>query len=257
MGVPQMKKLLARTILRWQLPRFSSDSHPFNLLLGNAIELQRGSLTDDAFRVCLEEFYRKIDLDSIKRDIEFPKKVARLDRPGGYKTDVAALDTGGVAPTPPGRFDLWGRRFSLLRRIGIRSDVLILRRGETVPPHGHHRVVSGFYVLEGRIAIRHYDRIRSSEENVHVRKVLDTELGPGGFTTNSEAFHNIHWLQGLAEKSFLFRVTVTDTPTKVVGDLNRTDSRLYIDPTAEPDPTGMIIAPFISEAEAKRLLISK
>jgi len=249
-----MKQILARAVLRWQLPRLLRDHHPFNRLMGHAIELQSGHVTDEAFRVQLEGFYRQIDLDAIKLDIDLSSKAARLDRPGGYKTDISAIGPLPAAAAKGSRFDLWRRRFGLLRRIGIRSDVIILRRDERIPPHGHHRVVSGFCVLEGQVAIRHYDRVGQVDNGLLVRKVLDTTLEPAGFTTNSESFHNIHWLQGLAEKSFLFRVTVVDIPSPVRHD-GATDSRLYIDPTGAPDSTGIVTAPFISESQAKQLVI--
>lgn len=250
-----MKRLLAKGFLRWYLPRFLRDPHPFNQLMGHAIELQLGRTTDDAFRLQLEAFFRQIDLGAIKRDIELAGKVSKLDRPGGYKTDLSAIGPESASAPNVSRFDLWRRRFGLLRHIGVRSDVLILRRDERIPPHGHHRVVSGFFVLEGMVAIRHYDRIGDATGGLLVRKVLDTEMGPAGFTTNSENFQNIHWLQGLAEKSYLFRVTVVDTPSPTPHRKDTTDSRLYIDPTGEPDSTGLITAPFVSEADAKRLVI--
>lgn len=247
-----MKKTLAKLVLRRYLKRLLADPHPFNRLMGNAVQLQLGRMGDDQFRKALESFYRSIDVDSIRQDIDFPRKAARLDKPGGYKTDIASI--GGATALKSHRFDLWGRRFGLLRHLGVRSDVLILRQGERIPPHGHRRVVSGFYVLEGRVAIRHYNRVGQADNGLLVRKALDTVLGPAGFTTNSEGFHDIHWLQGIADKSFLFRVTVVDTPSPGAKPAP-TDSRLYIDPTGEPDATGVISAPYISEAEAKQLVI--
>jgi hypothetical protein len=251
-----MRQFLARSILRGQLRRLSSDSHPFNRLMADAIQLQLGRLGDDAFRQRLDAFYQSLDIESIKRDLDLPVKAARLDKPGGYKTDISAIGPKPNSQSKPGRFDFWARRFGLLRHIGVRSDVLILRQDERIPPHGHHRVVSGFYVLQGEVAIRHYDRVKELENGLLVRKVLDTTLGPGGYTTNSESFHNIHWLQGLADKSFLFRVTVVDTPSANVPRDDHSNPRLYIDPTGEPDSSGIVTAPFISEAQAKSLTIA-
>ena len=247
-----MKTFIAKTILRRQLQRLLRDPHPFNQLMGEAVRLQSGQMSDEEFRKRLDAFYAALDPQTIKQDLDLPAKAKRLDRPGGYKTDISSI---GPALQKPGRFDFWARRFALLRHIGVRCDVLILRHGERIPPHGHHRVVSGFYVLDGSVAIRHYDRAGETDTGLLVRKVLDTTLGPGGFTTNSESYHNIHWLQGLAEKSFLFRVTVVDTPAPQGTRVEHSDSRLYIDPTGTPDASGLIHAPFVSEAQAKQLMI--
>jgi hypothetical protein len=250
-----MKKILARLILRWYLPRFLNDTHGFSRLLGHAVELQLGRIADEEFRQLLDDFYKELDPASIKRDIDFKAKLKRLDIPGGYKVDISALPGHEASTRKSGRFDFWGRRFGLLRHLGIRSDLLILRKGQQVPPHGHFRVVSGFYVLEGSVAIRHYDRIREEGDKLLVRKVLDTELGPGGFTTNSEHYHNIHWLQGIADQSYLFRVTVTNTPTQTFGGTLGSKSRVYVDPTGEPDSSQIIAASYIGEDAAKHLFI--
>lgn len=251
-----MKRFVARAVLRWNLSRFLRDPNGFNRLMGHALELQLGRTTDEKFRLRLDEYYRKLEPEPLKHDIDFDTKVKQLDRPGGYKIDILAIDGPTNPKSPPGRFDLWRRRFGLLRRLGIRSDLLILRNGEVIPPHGHCRVVSGFYLLEGRVAVRHYDRVKEVGDKLLVRKVLDTDLGPGGFTTNSEFFQNIHWLQGLADRSYLFRVTVTDTPTLAWAGANRaTNSRLYLDPTGEADDSAIIQAPYVTEEFAKRLLI--
>jgi hypothetical protein len=114
-------------------------------------------------------------------------------------------------------------------------------------------VVSGFYLLEGQVAIRHYDRVEEFAQHVVVRKVIDATLDPGGYTTNSEFHHNIHWLLGLAPVSYLFRFTVTDVPVSRFSSAEREGSRIYVDPTAPPDASGLIPAPYITEEAAKRV----
>src|SRR5439155_16763172 len=136
-------------------------------------------------------------------------------------------------------------------------DVLILRQGEQVPPHGHHRVVSGFYLLEGRVACRHYDRVREAKGLLVVREALDAVLESGGHTTNSEFHHNIHWLLGLAPASYLFRFTVTGVPVRRFSLPERDGERIYVDPTAAPDPDGLIPAPYISIQAARKVLFSR
>src|SRR5207247_725562 len=114
--------------------------------------------------------------------------------------------------------------------------------------------VSGFYVLGGRVAIRHFDRVQEQGPLVWVRKVLDAELDPGEFATNSEFYHNIHWLYGLAPVSFLFRVTVTGTPTPTFGSAgDAANERIYLDPSGPPNAEGLIAAPYIDHAAATKV----
>lgn len=248
-----LKKEIAKFLIRRQLKRLQADSVPMNRLLGKAALLQFRQLSEEEFRGYLDNFYAGLDADACKREIDLTGKAQRLDRALGYKTDVMGLQSDASGRLPHGRLDFWARRFALLRHLGIRSDVLIVRAGEQIPPHGHSQVVSGFYVLQGQIAIRHYDRIRELPEHVVLRKVVDTVLGPGGYTTNSEYHHNIHWLLGVAPVSYLFRFTVTDVPVQRFSSGQHRGSRIYVDPTAPPDDSGLIRAPYITEKEAKRV----
>jgi hypothetical protein len=248
-----LKRQVVNTLVRLQLSRLLRDSNPFNRLLGRAALLQFGRISEDTFREDLDAFYAQMDAATCARDIDLSGKGARLSRPGGYKTDIVGLAGDPSSSCSPGRFDFWARRFRLLRHLGIRSDVLIVRAGDQIPPHGHSRVVSGFYVMEGEVAIRHYDRVEEFPEHVLLRKTIDTQLSPGGFTTNSEYHHNIHWLLGIAPVSYLFRFTVTDVPVKPFGGSVREGSRIYVDPTVPPEPSGLIRAPFISDQDAKKV----
>jgi hypothetical protein len=247
------KRQVVNSLVHLQLPRLLRDANPFNRLLGRAALLQFGKVSEDEFREDLDRFYAQMDAVACARDIDLAGKAARLNRPGGYKTDILGIAGDPSGSPSPGRFDLWARRFRLLRHLGIRSDVLIVRAGEQIPPHGHSRVVSGFYVMEGEVAIRHYDRVEEFPKHVLLRKVIDTQLGPGGFTTNSEYHHNIHWLLGITPVSYLFRFTVTDVPVKPFGGAARSDSRVYVDPTVPPEPSGLIRAPLISDQDAKKV----
>lgn len=248
-----MKKQLARLILRWQMGRMARDANPFNRLLGKAVRLQLGQSTEGQFRQELDAFYAELDRHAVMEDIGFTAKAAQLNRPNGYKVGILGLRDDFPDGTYRKGFRLWARRFGLLHHLGVRSDVLILRRGEQIPPHGHYRVVSGFYVLEGEVAARHFDRVREEGDRVWLRKSLDAALGPGGFTTNSEYHQNIHWLWGIAEVSYLFRFTVSGTPTPTFGGAGRADERVYVDPTGTPSADGLILAPYISAQEAKAL----
>ncbi|HJT78958.1 MAG TPA: hypothetical protein VJ739_17305 [Gemmataceae bacterium] len=248
-----VKRQAARVALRWQLPALLRHPGRLNALLGQAVRLQLGRIGEEEFRRQLDDFYGGLERDGLMEEIEFERRVKELDRPGGYKSRITRLreDAAGDGRNAPGPF--WGRRFALLHHLGVRLDVLALPRGEQIPPHGHYRVVSGFYVLGGEVAVRHYDRVREEGQVLLVRQALDAVLAPGGYTTNSEYHHNIHWLYGLSPRSYLFRVTVSGTPTTTFGSAGRTDERVYVDPTAAPDAEGLIAARYVSEAEAAGL----
>ncbi len=249
-----MNRLLPGLAVRALLPRLAGHPDAFHRLLASAARLQLGRRTgDEEFRRELAEFYQTADRTALMRAVGLDAKRAVLDRPGGYK--VAVTGWGGDPPGRPRRWSLWDRRFGLLGRLGIRADVLVLRRGAQIPPHGHHRVVSGFYLLEGEVAVRHYDRVREVENGVVVRQTLDAVLGPGEFTANSERYHNVHWLAGRAAASYLFRLTVAGTRVNPFGTAVGASERVYLDPTGPTDSNGLIVAPYVSETAAKALVI--
>ncbi|HEY3934602.1 MAG TPA: hypothetical protein VGL65_08280 [Gemmatimonadales bacterium] len=246
-----LKRHAARFLLRILAPRMVRDSSPYNRIWGHAIVLQLGALDEEAFRRELDAFYAQLDPEECAATVNLAAKATALERPGGYKADVLTL--AGHAPVPPGRLDFWARRFGLARQLSIRADVIIVRAGDQIPPHGHSQVVSGFYVLTGRVAVRHYDRVEERDDHVLLRKSIDTEMGPGGYTTNSEYHQNIHWLLGIAPVSYLFRFTVTDVPVKRFSVSEHDHSRAYVDPTGAPDPSGLIRAPYVSEQAARAI----
>jgi hypothetical protein len=235
------------------LRRFDASESALDRLLGQAVRLQIGAGADEDFRKALEEFYERADPRQVAGAVRFAELRPGLDRPKGYKVGVTRLAGDGRAGGLRRRLSAWHRRFGLLQHLAIRCDVLILREGEQVPPHGHNRVVSGFYLLEGRVACRHYDRVREAEGRLFVREAFDAVLESGGHTTNSEFHHYIHWLLGLAPASYLFRVTVADTPTLAFGNAQAAHERVYVDPTGPADAEGLIQAPYVTEEAAKRL----
>ena len=97
------------------MKRLLADPNPFNRLLGQAAILQLGRTAEAGFRAELEAFYAQLDPVSCKEEIGLESKIAELSRPGGYKADIVSLRPDRACS---GRFDLWGRRFALLRHLG-------------------------------------------------------------------------------------------------------------------------------------------
>jgi hypothetical protein len=248
-----LKRPISKQLLRGMLPRLDGSAAALDRLLGQAVRLQLGAVGDEDFRHALEAFYDGADPQQLARAVRFDELRSRLDRPKGYKAAITRLAEDQACRGWHGRLSPWHRRFGLLQHLAVRCDVLILREGEQVPPHGHHRVVSGFYLLEGCVACRHYDRVREAEGRLVVRQTFDAILESGGHTTNSEYHHNIHWLRGLAPASYLFRVTVANTPTVAFGGEKSTHERVYVDPTGPADAEGLIWASYVTEEAAKRL----
>jgi hypothetical protein len=167
-------------------------------LFADAVRMQLGRLPPELFRERLDHFFATADQNQLLDNIELEDRKRQLQVPGGYKINIHYLRGDARPGTLKNRFSLWSRRFGLLRLLGIRSDIIILRAGEQIPPHGHARVISGFYVAEGQIRLRHYHRDRTEGETVCLRKAIDAVCASGGYGTNSDIYQSVHWLAGLA-----------------------------------------------------------
>src|SRR5262249_56510576 len=96
-----MRKLIARLALGWHLSRFLGHANPFNRMLGHAVRLQFGKISDDQFRQELERFYATLDRTALMEAIDFKTKAEQLNRPGGYKCSILSLCELGTSPGRP------------------------------------------------------------------------------------------------------------------------------------------------------------
>lgn len=242
----------AKLLLRFLHSAMMRNTGEIDPILADAFQMQCGRLDPEEFRARLDDFYRSTTSEKIQQRIGFDRHREQLIKPDAYKVEIMNWDSG-TTRVPLGMDRLWSRRFALLRHLGVRCDVLVLRAGEEIPPHGHSRVISGFYVLDGKVAFRHFDRVRMDGKSLLVRKTVDGEFGPGDYSTNSEFHDNIHWLAGISEMSFLFRFTATGVPGPTFGDSKQMLERVYLDPSGSPDAAGLISARFIEAQEARSI----
>jgi hypothetical protein len=248
MFAQRLKTTAVGALVRALSPRMRRRS-PYQSLFADAALMQTGRLLPEHFRQKLDDYYANADRARLLDEIEIEEKKRTLNLPGGYKVNIHRLKGDPAPGSLAWRVSLWARRFGLLRRLGIRSDVIILRAGEEIAPHAHERVISGFYVAEGEIHLRHYHRDRTEGDQVLLRVAIDKKCGPGGFGTNSDEFQNVHWLAGLAPASFLLRFTVTGVPAPG-NPSGKTRDRIYVDPTGFPDESGYIRGRIITEEQA-------
>jgi len=73
------------------------------------------------------------------------------------------------------------------------------------------------------------------------------------FTTNSDLLDNVHWMKGVSDRSFLFRISIVDMRKEDGKENMGAEERIYINPTVSPDDNGYIAAPYINEKCAKSL----
>src|SRR6266511_3086263 len=94
----RVKREVARAALRWELRAFLTHPNRFNVLLGHAVRLQCGEISEEAFRQELDRFYAGLDRSRLLEELDFASQVQELNRPRGYKIAVSQLRE----PSDPG-----------------------------------------------------------------------------------------------------------------------------------------------------------
>lgn len=139
----------------------------------------------------LTDLLQRIDFDTVSRHMRLMGRVGR-----GELFHPVLLD-GKVAerykPEPA--------------RVAI-SKVVYVRKGCSIPPHGHSNMVSAFLHLSGEFMVRQYDRLNDDGASLVIRPSTESLRGPGKWTSVSDDRNNVHWLTAKSEDCFIFATKV-------------------------------------------------
>jgi quercetin dioxygenase-like cupin family protein len=85
------------------------------------------------------------------------------------------------------------------------TKIAHIKKGRSIPPHGHSNMVSAFLCISGRFDVRLYDRLEDRDDAMVVRQTTDLkETKPGTWSSISDYRNNVHWLTATTHDSFLF-----------------------------------------------------
>jgi len=85
------------------------------------------------------------------------------------------------------------------------TKVAHVRKGHSIPPHGHSNMVSAFLCLSGHFDVRLYDRLEQRPGEMVVRSTTeDPHAGPGTWSSVSDYRDNVHWLTAKTDDCYLF-----------------------------------------------------
>jgi CelD/BcsL family acetyltransferase involved in cellulose biosynthesis len=208
------------------------------VMLKHAVRLQCASMKTVDFHDYLDGFFGCLDTEELLSQLNYSAIRAELfaSQDGSLVRRVGADCRAGTL-------------VRLVASLSIRLDFELVRAGDHIPPHGHSRVVSGFSVVQGRVAVRRYDLVENEPDSVAIRPTFDGILSPGQASTESDARDNVHWIVAL-EDSVLFRLTASGVPSRrpIPTSLN-----LWIDPRSPMRGNGTILGRWIPEATARAI----
>lgn len=129
-------------------------------------------------------------------------------------------------------------QFELLRRhIDEKRYTVLLYKvaeNEVHAPHHHHNVASTQILVEGRLHLREYDRVRRNDNGQLVaRQTSERFLKPGDAFQSSEWKNNIHWFQAINGPAIIFNTNARGFETNTFDASEGSFGRRYVDPTSQ------------------------
>lgn len=179
-----------------------------------------------------EELFKKVDLQDLLKFIDF----------GGRISSVPFREKGERAI----RFkfpEVEGLPTSLV----FGHQVFKLKKGQSVVPHGHDNMATGFVVLKGSFHGRHYDRIEDTDTHMIIKPTIDDQFKAAQYSTVSDHKDNVHWFEATSDEGYIFNIHVVNL------EAGKGSGRVHIDPNGERLKGGRIKARRISASEAVKL----
>lgn len=111
-----------------------------------------------------------------------------------------------------------------------------------ITPHAHQHMASAHMVIQGKVRIRTFDRIGSSETALIIRPTADHIAEVGAAAAMTTAKDNIHWFTPASPQAVTLDV--------IVDSLDKGQKAYVIQPVdplgGEPQANGDILAPFLT-----------
>jgi hypothetical protein len=197
-------------------------------------DLKDHKTKDIEFQASLEGLYKKVDLPSLLKTLDFDRIAKDVDLPAHG------------AKSLPGDFK---NVSGLPKDLVFGRQIFAMKKGRSVIPHGHDNMATGFLVLKGDFRGRHWDRVEDHADHYIVRPTIDRKFAPGETSTISDHKDNVHWFTAESEVGFIFNV-------HVIGynpDNPKSGGRVYVDPLGEKLSGGLNKAPKISYGKANQM----
>jgi hypothetical protein len=181
----------------------------------------------------MEDLYRRVDLPSLVALVKLDDVEKRAKLPANGAASIG--------------FDL-SKVQGLPAQLGFGRQVFGCKKGRSIVPHGHSNMCTGFIVLKGKWAGKHYDRLETHKSHYLIKPTIDQEFGPGELSTISDHKDNVHWFKAVSETAYIFNVHVSGYDPAIPGS----SGRLYLDPDGEKVAGGLIRAAKMTSAECHK-----
>jgi hypothetical protein len=193
-------------------------------------DLKDHKLKDVMFQEKLEQLYQRVDLADLVRFLELDRLAERVHLPDKGAASLG-IDLSKVEGLP--------------KKVVFGRQIFAVKKGRSIVPHGHDNMCTGFIVLRGSFAGKHYDRVEDHADHYLIKPTIDRVFKPAECSTVSDHKDNVHWFRSDSDAGFIFNIHVTgynpDNPNP--------GGRVYVDPQGEKVAGGLIVAKKVTSAE--------
>ena len=179
----------------------------------------------------LDEAYQNIILGLYRGELDADEYLSQTLDFFGRRNAIAVLNAyKNQALTGDSQLELLRRHID-----DCRYTILLYRvdENEVHPPHHHFNVISTQVVIQGKLRLREYDRVRREGDGTLIlRLVRDELIGEGASFQASEWKRNVHWFQAVDGPALIFNTNARGFEPETFDHEDAGFGRRYIDPTA-------------------------
>jgi hypothetical protein len=160
-------------------------------------QLARGDIKQDAWQDEMTRLFKSVSIPSLMQRIDYERladKISSSDlgkRGEVFHTLMVSGDSreAGSGPEP---------------RRALITKLAYIKKGRSVPPHGHSNMVSAFLNLSGEFHVRQYDKLADQDDALVIRATDDSVCGAGTWSSISDVRNNVHWITAKSDDCFMF-----------------------------------------------------
>lgn len=189
--------------------------------------LQTGALSQPQWHDGVNALARELDLEQMAAELR-RARIKDAGAPFGndpQKRFVTVLDDEGRS-----------------LKLGYGLALFDFQSDSVITPHAHRHMVSAHMVIEGRVRIRTFDRIRDEDGALVIRPTGDVVAEPGHAAAMTTPVNNVHWFVPRSPRAMTLDV--------IIDGVDAGQDRYRIEPVdplgGQMLPDGSIKAPVIS-----------
>jgi hypothetical protein len=163
--------------------------------------LARGEISGLQWQEAMDGLYGAVPMRSLLRLIDFDRlgeKLSQMDI--GSRGEIFCDIAIGPIPEESAQF-----RVEAPAAHTAIVKMAHVKKGRSIPPHGHSNMTSAFLCISGEFDVQLFDRLDNFEDSLVVRQTVDQKgVKPGSWSSISDYRNNVHWLTARSDDCFLF-----------------------------------------------------